>query len=367
MLLTGSINAQSLATVRQNDKWGAIDRQGNWVIQPEYDFLGEFSEGLVFAYIVDQFAGYIDKKGNRKINLYLSESAHGTCHNGFVIDCCPWRLIDSTGKRLKTESYSHFMGFSNALCVVNKGGKSYTSWFDDPDLELHDVARWEKRGGKWGAIDTSGKIVIPLIYDYPFQFEEEYAVIVQKKDEKYGFHYLDKNNNILNKEPFDFAMPFSEGLGLVNYGMGSKDFLLFGYGKGKWVYVDKQMKPVFKLPTGLKVAYGFSEGMALVAKVDSENQLIYGFMNKKGKIVIKPKYRRVDFFSENLALVGVNSLLGYINTKGRLVIPAKFADAGSFHQGLASVIQEGKWGFIDTEGKLVIPAVYDRVNDFCAP
>ena len=64
----------------------------------------------------------------------------------------------------------------------------------------------------------------------------------------------------------------------------------------------------------------------------------YGFMNKKGKTVIKRRFTYAEDFSEGLALVGVaNARQGYIDTKGLIVIPPVFDGAQSFSEKLAGV------------------------------
>lgn len=45
----------------------------------------------------------------------------------------------------------------------------------------------------------------------------------------------------------------------------------------------------------------------------------YGYINKKGEIIIEPKYDYAEEFSEDLAIVGTEGNLGYINKKGKLL------------------------------------------------
>ena len=46
---------------------GSIDRQGNYVINPQFDYVYSFSEGLAAVYI-DGKGGFIDLQGNYVIN-----------------------------------------------------------------------------------------------------------------------------------------------------------------------------------------------------------------------------------------------------------------------------------------------------------
>ncbi len=46
-----------------HDKVGFVDKQGNWVIPPRFDFAGSFSEGLA-SVEVDGLYGYIDHSGS---------------------------------------------------------------------------------------------------------------------------------------------------------------------------------------------------------------------------------------------------------------------------------------------------------------
>lgn len=52
--------------IRENGKWGYIDKDGNVVINPQFGFTWDFSEGLAVVRIGDEKSGkygYIDKTG----------------------------------------------------------------------------------------------------------------------------------------------------------------------------------------------------------------------------------------------------------------------------------------------------------------
>jgi hypothetical protein len=53
---------------------------------------------------------------------------------------------------------------------------------------------------------------------------------------------------------------------------------------------------------------------------------------------------------------------GYVNKKGLLVIKPQFSEVQNFSQGLAAVKVGDNWGYIDKTGKVVIKPQY---SDFC--
>jgi len=88
---TGRPFSQGLAAARdKNNKYGFIDRTGNWVIQPQYDRVGDFSEGLA---AVEQFVkpwpgnlAYINLRGETVIqslstNSYSADKEDWDLHN----------------------------------------------------------------------------------------------------------------------------------------------------------------------------------------------------------------------------------------------------------------------------------------------
>ena len=161
--------------------------------------------------------------------------------------------------------------------------------------------------GKYGFIDTTGKVAVPFQYHWVSNFSEGLAAV---EDES-----------------------------------------------GKWGYIDTTGKTV--IPFQNHYMYRFSDGMAWV--MDESRK--YGLIDTTGKLVIPFQYNWVGILSEGLAAVeGENGKWGFIDTTGKLVIPFQYDDAAYFYKGLACVQNEsGKWGFIDATGKVVVPFQYDEI------
>ena len=90
----------------------------------------------------------------------------------------------------------------------------------------------------------------------------------------------------------------------------------------------------------------------------------FGFIDRTGKVVIPPKFDRVEDFQENRAIVYVGSNAGYIDPAGQLVIPAIYSSASGFAQGRAIVSKDGKYSVIDTQGKTIAEIPHRVMGDY---
>src|SRR2546422_10908637 len=60
----------------------------------------------------------------------------------------------------------------------------------------------------------------------------------------------------------------------------------------------------------------------------------YGYIDKSGRIVIKPRFDEASYFSEGLAPVRVGKLWGFIDESGKMAIAPQFDSAFPFSEGL---------------------------------
>lgn len=83
-----------------------------------------------------------------------------------------------------------------------------------------------------------------------------------------------------------------------------------------------------------------------------------GYMDRSGKIVIKPQFDEIGEFSEGLAAAAIGNKYGYINKTGKFVIKPQFSSPSGFSGGIAQVMIEDelgnyKWGYIDKTGRFI--------------
>lgn len=90
----------------------------------------------------------------------------------------------------------------------------------------------------------------------------------------------------------------------------------------------------------------------------------YGFVNSKGKIVVKAVYDEADNFSDGMAFVRKGSKCGFVNAKGEIAIPLKYKGAEDFSDGLTSVLTSKGYIFINKQGKQVFDTCYKMAYGF---
>ena len=188
---------------------------------------------------------------------------------------------------------------------------------------------------KFGFIDRSGDVVIPLDYDWVDEFSDGVSQV--RKNGKTG--YIDQTGKwLFDAEKTHDIRPFRCGVA-INY-----------TGDGRKAIVDRSGKFI---PCPYDWMYEFSEDLSAVYIIPDE-------------VKRKP---HDGFFGP------VHAKYGFADKSGKLVIPTKFISAGSFHEGLAAVyvggadtgdtgLRGGKWGYIDKSGEMVIEPQFSSAHEF---
>jgi hypothetical protein len=143
---------------------------------------------------------------------------------------------------------------------------------------------------------------------------------------------------------------------------------------GYYTYVEfKEMNPIImKKLMILLFSLGNGEQQIPYSKnVFALDMCTYGYINNDGRVIVKPEYDYVSEFSEGLALVSkINasgiSKSGFVDENGKLVVPLIYeSTSNAFSDGVCWVQGKGgKYGYIDKSGKLIIPFQYDQAQDF---
>ena len=238
-----------------------------------------------------------------------------------------WGYIDSTGKIVVTPQFAWAQEFSEGL------------------------AAFENEDGKHGYIDETGRVVIEPKFDNWTKFSEGLAAV--SVDFEWG--YIDKTGHWAIPPQFAGGRPFSDGLALVGIPLNGK--VSFPPGPVKHVFIDKTGKVVID-PKDDILNGTFSEGVGTVQFITNRgvNAVL---IDKMGKVIVSVQDIETDGFSEGLTPAKRNGKWGYIDTSGSFVIEPQFEEAHAFSEGLAAVLIDEKWGFINHQGSILIKPRFD--------
>ena len=78
-------------------------------------------------------------------------------------------------------------------------------------------------------------------------------------------------------------------------------------------------------------------------------------INKEGKQLVKSgKYDSIAFFVEGMSYVSKDGKCGFIDTKGKEVVKLKYDSVGDFSEGVAYVLKDDKSGLIDKKASCIL-------------
>lgn len=299
---------------------GFIDETGKVIIEPRFETARDFSEGLAYVEAKD-FKGFIDRFGKVVIRLpyrFAKDFHEGLAAVGMSDDRPnnhDWGYIDRSGKLVIKQQYAFADDFSEGLAgvAVNR---------------------------KYGFIDGRGTMLIPPRFGLRRE-ERHFGRIVSsgrfvdglacvRDGELVG--YINRKGEFVIRPQFTYAQDFSEGLAWATIEGQSKPGIQAGWinKSGRWALTGVDGFSFSEFPqsgtyTNHYMDWRYSEGLVPFF-IYSGDQALYGYMNRRGQVVIKPRdFEHVGPFVGGVALVvfhGNSTPIedyGYINKKGVLI------------------------------------------------
>lgn len=359
------------------NKWGFVDRSGQFVIRPKFDLVGEkgFYDNLAYVQIkgpsnnpIDIKWGIIDRTGKfilEPVYYQIRSLPNGNAIaiksikvNDHSYVMAPNILISKTGKIIKTPDCSliQYLGEGLYSCRINDlealmsgEGKSLSRPVFNQINNFQNgyatvVNNDAVNGKKMGLIDQNGTICIEPIYDAirPYEF----APLSVSLNKQYGF--VSKDGKVIVAPTYRQANIFHHGLAPVEI-------------NGTWEYINSNGEQVTH--EKFMNANGLSNGVGLVSKKNFLGQTRFGYVDSNGKYIAEPVYSMAFNFTEGLAGVCRTTIIGdqfcgYINTKGEEVTSFRYAYVSPFQSGIAKVGERTIVGsnkaistYIDKNGK----------------
>lgn len=302
-------------------RYGFIGRDGAFVIEPRFEAVRSFSEGLAPAKLGGRW-GYVDVRGDFVIEPAFDDAKPFVCGHGAVQRARKTSYVTRNG----VAPWSQLRAPREGLAAVEDGARRWG--FVDAAGEVRIEPRFANvkdfseglaganEGGKWGFTDRDGAIVVPPRYDLVDDFREGYATVTRFFDREPAVGLIDRSGNEL----------FAPELGTFIHGVSDG-------------LVRRQIRT---LRGGKWVASGF------------------GWSEPNGRVVVEPVHTFIEAFHEGLAAFmdreGDAPRWGFLRRDGSVAIERSFLVAQSFHDDRAWVVDlEGRQHAIDREGVVRVP------------
>jgi len=405
---------KNLYALNKDNKYGFVNKNGEFVIEPQFDYAFDFSEDGLARIKKDGKYGFVNKNGEFIIEPQFDYALDFV--NGFavIVSNEKWGFINKAGEVVIEPQFDYALDFVNGFAVIvsnekyglinEKGEVVIEPQFDYLDSCEDDGLYIIKQDGKYGVINKEGKIIVKPKYSTLVDFKNGFAKISKREEKNMGgffgnrtlninkYGVINNKGEIILKPIFDDIFDFSKNgfavvkkdidlLGNYKYGIidGNGEFIVdfkfddlsqfsdngFAIAKKgeKTGIIDESGKFVVKVDFDYGYSSGFDKkGLAEVIKNKKR-----GFINEKGEFIIKPIFDdniMIYSFDENgLAKIKKNEKYGLINEKGEVVIEPQFDSLFEFDEnGLAKIKKNEKYGVINKEDKVIILPKFNEIT-----
>ena len=261
------------------------------------------------------------------------------------------KVVYST--QLEDAQYTEITALSNGNYVVSNGVN--WSYLSEDGEESEDIlGEWEyaspigsdgvgirTKKQKSQLVDKDNKVM--GIFDFTVNTAGKYSEekIPAKMNDKY-YYYDSFAKQLLG--PYEFASTFYDGKAAVKT-------------DSNWYIINAKGEKVHKFEDiVVNLSGDYVNDDIMVAKKDGKYSL---YDNDGNMIKNNIKYDAMDMYaSDNLVAFKEGEKWGYVNKDGKVIIKPQYEQAKSFSNGIGAVCSGGKWGFIDESNELVIGCKY---------
>lgn len=351
--------ARHVADVR----YGYVDAAGATALVHELTSAQPFSEGLALVEGPRERRSrnrrYVDREGRtvlpvpEGIGLALPFTDGRALFSETVEGRTAWGFLDRRGERVIPSRYASAAPFSEGLAAVKLSR--------DP------------AAADWGYVDREGRTAIEARFRAAGPFSNGLAWVERLSQERYLLPaVIDRSGRVVVEKPF---LP---GMSQALWGTPSVERLVrraeTSFGEGLVPVQDGAARGWADASGRLAVRGGgfrelglFSEGRAKVlVPGGSLFHGTWGYVDRKGDLVVPARYTRAGPFLDGLAEVhDAAGRTGWITPSGQWAVePVWLEEAGPFSSGLAPARVNGLWGYLDREGRFAIPPRFLRAAPF---
>ncbi|MFN5634349.1 MAG: WG repeat-containing protein [Flavobacteriia bacterium] len=375
----------SLFPFKDHKSFGFMDREGLIKIQPQFDQLGFYFEGLASA-VKDNRFGYVDKLGNMVIPFRFESASDFEGGRAIVQENGRYGVIDRIGNYVIKPIYEEIEGLSSGLFLVEndslfgyidkEGVLKIPFKFSDAFPFSEGMAKVEVNQ-KQGIISEKGDFIVEPCKSSISYFND--SLLIFEENEFYGL--MRKNCSVVIPAMYESIgeLSFNRAVVVLNDKVGYID------ATGKLVielkyqyYPNCSKRGTFKSNTAIvmkdnkfgvinesgKTILGFNqtdigEIKTLIAFKKGD---VWGYKDLTGKVLITPAYDYAESFQNGIAIVELAGKQGVIDTKGLVILPVNFMVVSRLSNDVLLVSDGNLYGVYSNSGKELVPIRYRRIT-----
>lgn len=319
------------------DRWGLIDQEGKVLFENEFQeepvaimngrFFVKNNTGMYECYTVEEKPRKVGKE-------YVSIQPFIEDVTPVVEKNQPISFIDKDGKTVCT-----FDKYENkAVMEITNFSEGLAVFQTEDDL--------------YGYVDTKGQVVIKPQYAIASIFQENIALVTDKNEKTFAIDRKGQKLFDINTSQMIFFQPYYNGM-LVFY---TKD-------KSEPGCLDNKGEKVIKASSKFSIIDAFEGDVAPVKEGE-----YWGFINKKGEILIRAKYQSVNYYNSEFACVMDKDKWGIIDYNGETLCDFEYDEIMPFYNGkYAYARNHDYYVLIDKTGKEVNKKEYSLIREYRAP
>ncbi|WEK20516.1 MAG: WG repeat-containing protein [Candidatus Pedobacter colombiensis] len=357
-------DANNLIKAMVNKKWGLIDRNGNKMLDFEYDELSNRYSGLSLAKKNGKY-GLLSKDIKLITPIKYDEI---TLQDGdfriekFILVRINKKtgLINSKGNEIIPVKYDYVNSFFlNGFSVVGIGkkmglfdlnGKMVFPVIYDSITVNEDGFHTVLKDGFWGVINRSHDVILPIVYGQVLRIYDQNSLrdaALTTKRAKYCVNYngkeglLDSTGKIVVPFLYDTIIRIADNSIIAS--------------KGGYVGVIDWEGNII-----VPFIYLTIEDLGRFYKVCINGK--YGSIDKNGKHIIKPVYDQMDYLYGGFLVVTKDDKQGVFNIKGEEIVKPIYDSCKPCGKTNIIVHKSEKAGLLDDKGALIYPCIYKEIE-----
>jgi hypothetical protein len=390
--------------MNKDSLWGYIGPTGSAMIPYQYKKAGEFSEGLAFVKKEGKWLA-IDQKN--AIKFEVDAIRVWAYKNGFAAIQLKdkggdnygdeWNFLNKKGQLLSNDKFEFIEKFEGKTAIVN----------------IYDN---RSNSRKYGAIDTTGKIVLPLEYAYLKRYSNCFLYSQSSGLTQQWFGLIDSHYKVATKDKYKFVINYGDTLFVVQ--VQDKSFTksnLLNLAGTELIPISYQSVEVYGTSANPVLLFYTNYGSSIPGRTYNVKHGMIGqllcvpdekyniFVNTNGlekypimdldgkplldntfKVLYHASYRNIgadmdkyEKIKRKYPAASTIDSTWFFDKKAKKLIAMKYfvAEDDDFSDGLLKVTDnfkaskystndKTKYGFLDSTFKLVIPLIYSGVNNF---